>query len=300
MRKLDRLCIGVNFSAACEAAIASGGMLARAYSAYVDLLTVVEPPTLYTRVIAPEHAPGADVEKAVAEAREKLAALSSRFDAGRVTCEARVGSPFAELIAHCRERGDDLLIVGARAEQPDLQRLVLGHTVEHVLRKSPVPVLVAKRPLPERPEVILAPTDFSPLSRSALEEAIVLARQWGCRLILLHVIEPMTQLYGWGADLAGSEVYAFEPQDIEPEWKALLGEIDLNDVRWEQRTEQGRAAPAICRAAADCKADLIVIATHGYTALAQALLGSVADAVIRAAPCSSLSVRPEAMTFDLR
>jgi nucleotide-binding universal stress UspA family protein len=118
-------------------------------------------------------------------------------------------------------------------------------------------------------------------------------------LILLHAIEPITQVYGWGADLVGSEVYLFEPEAIEPEWDSLLSEVDLKNVRWEQRTEQGLAASSICRAAADENADLIVIATHGRTALSHALLGSVAEAVLRQAPCSVLSVRSEAVTFSL-
>lgn len=299
MAKLDRLCIGVNFSPASEAAIAAGGMLARASGAQVDLLTVVEPPPLYARVITPVQASLADVDRAVAEARDKLEAVGSRFAAHTVSCEVRVGKPFAELIACCREHGDDLLIVGNPGERGGLERLVLGRTVERVLRNSPVPVLAVRTPLGERPEVILAPTDFSPVSKPALEEAVVLARQWGSRLVLLHVIEPVTQLYGWGADLVGGEVYLFEPEAIEPEWKAVLGDLDLSNVRWEQRTEQGLAATSISRAAAEYKADLIVIATHGRTALAHALLGSVAEAVLRTAPCSVLSVRPEAMIFEL-
>lgn len=299
MRKLQRICIGVNFSPESDIALASGQTLARSRGAHIDLLAVVEPPPLYARVITPVQAGLADVDRAVTEARKKLEELRSRFDSHSVTCEVRVGTPFAELIAHCRQHGDDLLVVGAPASQGGLERLVLGQTVERVLRRSPVPVLAAKRVLPERPQVILAPTDFSPVSKPALEEAAVLARQWGSRLILLHVIEPLTQLYGWGADLVGSEVYLFEPEAIEPEWKALLGELDLSDVNWEERTEQGLAPATICRVAADLEADLIVIATHGRTALAHILLGSVAEAVLRTAPCSVLSVRPEAMIFEL-
>lgn len=299
MRKLDRLCIGVNFSDASEVAIAAGGVLARSSGAHVDLLAVVEPPPFYARIITPVQASLGDVDRAVAEARTKLEAVSSRFAAHTVSCEVRVGSPFAELIACCREHGDDLLIVGTPGEHGGLERLVLGHTVERVLRNSPVPVLAVRTPLGERPEVILAPTDFSPVSKPALEEAVVLARQWGSRLVLLHVIEPVTQLYGWGADLVGGEVYLLEPEAIEPEWKAVLGDLDLSNVRWEQRTEQGVAATSISRAAAEYKADLIVIATHGRTALSHALLGGVAEAVLRTAPCSVLSVRPEAMIFEL-
>lgn len=299
MRKLERVCIGVNFSPEAELAVATGQTLASSYGAHVDLLAVVEPPPLYARVITPVQSSLADTDRAMAEAREKLEAVRCRFGDQPVTCEVRAGTPFAELIAYCRERNADLLVMGARAYEGGLERLMLGRTVERVLRRSPVPVLAAKSVLPDRPQVVLAPTDFSPVSRPALEEATVLARRWGSRLIFVHVIEPLTQLYGWGADLVGSEVYLFEPEAIEPEWKALLGELDLTGVQWEERTEQGLAPAAICRVAASQKADLIVIATHGRTALAHVLLGSVAEAVLRGAPCSVLSVRPETMTFEL-
>jgi nucleotide-binding universal stress UspA family protein len=289
----------VNFSAESTAAVESGAALARLYGAAIDLVTVVEPPPLYARVITPVQASIATPEKAAEEAREKLEQIAAELEGQTVSCVARIGSAFAELITHCREHGTDLLVIGVRSDDSGLRRLVLGSTAERVLRKAPIPVLAVKKRLPPRPEVVLAPTDFSPMSRPALHEAAVLARHWGARLILLHAIEPITQVYGWGADLVGSEVFLFEPEAIEPEWQSLLSEVDLNNVRWEQRTEQGLAANTICRVAADEKAELIVIATHGRTALSHALLGSVAEAVLRQAPCSVLSVRSEAVTFTL-
>ena len=78
-----------------------------------------------------------------------------------------------------------------------VERMLLGSTAERVLRKAPVPVLVAKSLLPEKPRLILAPTDFSAAGRPAVEEAVALARRWGAELVFVHALEPIAEAYVW-------------------------------------------------------------------------------------------------------
>jgi nucleotide-binding universal stress UspA family protein len=73
----------------------------------------------------------------------------------------------------------------------------------------------------------------------------------------------------------------------------------LDGVLWEKQTREGRAAQGIADAAIDVGADLIVIGTHGRTGIAHMLLGSVAEQVVRTAPCSVLTIRPDAFRFEL-
>jgi nucleotide-binding universal stress UspA family protein len=190
MQNLKRVCVGSNFSPESELAVQSAVRLARATGASVDFVHIVHRPALYERVL--HRHPLSDDElsnRALAHLRETTAALAAGIDTRH---HVRVGTPFAELIAACRELNSDLLVVGVR-KRAALTDLLIGSTAERVLRKASVPVLLARRALPDKPKSILAPTDFSEGSRPALLEAIALARRWGARLSILHVIEPIVQ-----------------------------------------------------------------------------------------------------------
>lgn len=297
MQKLQRVCVGTNFSPEAALAVQSALTLARATGAPLDLVHIVHRPALYERVL---HRHPASDQELVARATAHLQQVASGPGFAGITIghHVRLGAPFAELIAGCRELGGSLLVVGVR-KRSSLTDLLLGSTAERVLRKAEVPVLLARQALPAQPSCILAPTDFSDASHAALDEAIALARRWGARLVLLHVIEPIMQSYAWATDLAGGEVYVIEPADLQPEWDALLAQLDLAGVRWEQQTIKGEVSTTVTAAAESLKADLIVIGTHGRTGLTHALLGSVAEGVARAAHTSVLTVRAGSPTFAL-
>ena len=109
--------------------------------------------------------------------------------------------------------------------------------------------------------------------------------------MLLHVIEPIVQAYAWATDLAGGEIYVIEPEELQPEWDALIKSLDLSGVQWEQQTIKGETSTTVAATAEALHADLIVMGTHGRTGLAHALLGSVAEGVARAADTCVLTVR---------
>jgi nucleotide-binding universal stress UspA family protein len=106
-------------------------------------------------------------------AQLKELAESPRLSGMRVKTDVRVGKPFVELISTCRSWQGDLIIVGATKQG---EERFLGSTGERVLRKAPLPVLVAQRARPGGPTTILVPTDFSPGAKQAAEEALALVR----------------------------------------------------------------------------------------------------------------------------
>jgi len=297
---LRRICVATNFNPESDAAVATASSLARTYEAHIDLVTVVEPPPLYAKVLSPIQSRITDIDAVVERVRQRLVEVGQQppLEHLPVVAQVRIGSPFAEIIAHARERHDELVVVGAKS-RTGLEGFLLGHTAERVLRKSPVPVLVAKKPLRATPTVIVAPVDFSAAGMPAIGQAVDLARQWGAKLVLVHAIEPAAEVYGWGAELAGGDVYLVEPEALDPEWQTLLAKLDLANVRWEQRTRRGYAVQTLCDVAREEDADLVVMGTHGRSALPHALLGSVAEGVTRNVACNVLTVRPDAFTFHL-
>jgi nucleotide-binding universal stress UspA family protein len=133
---------------------------------------------------------------------------------------------------------------------------------------------------------ILHPTDFSDNSHHAFGLACSLARDCRARLIVLHVAE-------WTMAGSGEGVLMSPPSyDLEPLRKQLQQlESENPEVQMDHRLVQGYAAAEILRAAAETKCDLIMMGTHGRTGMGRLLMGSVAEQIVRRAPCPVLTVK---------
>ena len=145
---------------------------------------------------------------------------------------------------------------------------------------------------------ILVPTDFSENSRQAARYACELAKKFDSQIDLLHVIEsPVMAMPSPGAPLP-EEFLADAEKDAArrmEQWiKNEQTELGL-DVT--QTVLRGAPFLEIVKFADEQNSDLIVIGTHGRTGLVHALIGSVAEKVVRKAPCPVLSVRPEGHQF---
>jgi nucleotide-binding universal stress UspA family protein len=157
---------------------------------------------------------------------------------------------------------------------------------------------------------ILVPTDFSPAAHRALEYAVAEATQHQAKLTLLHVLQhhPTTAVYyvkdapqsGTGYAEFGEKLPAFPtypPQTVRHDYheEALVHLHDLKPASytgaWEAQVTVGDPAAEIVALADTLGVDLIVMATHGRTGLPHLLLGSVAEKVVRHAPCPVLLVR---------
>jgi len=141
---------------------------------------------------------------------------------------------------------------------------------------------------------ILCPVDFSDLSLNALQTAVDLASKFQAELHLLHAFE------GYDAMSLNPEV-ALTPM---PEWLAKLRDVCHEKLAALPSPELAALCPAIVRAhregpavheildyAAHQKIDLIVLSTHGRTGLKHLLMGSVAENIVRSAPCPVLTMR---------
>jgi len=144
---------------------------------------------------------------------------------------------------------------------------------------------------------ILVPIDFSAPSKKALAYAVAFAQQFGAKLMLLHVVEPVgtpdfEESFPLNVDkdrvmAVGQEQleHVFKEQAIDPK---LVGQVL---VRY------GRSFNEIAKAAGTLQVDLIIISTHGYTGLKLAFLGSTTERVVRHAPCPVLVVRERQHEF---
>jgi nucleotide-binding universal stress UspA family protein len=134
---------------------------------------------------------------------------------------------------------------------------------------------------------ILHATDFSPQSEAAFKVACALARDYRARVIVMHVHQTATMAFGEFGALPPA------PDETEDGLRARLANIRPADstVPIDRYLTEGEPAEEILRMAKDRGADLIVVGTHGRTGLGRLLMGSVAEKVMRRAPCLVLTVK---------
>jgi nucleotide-binding universal stress UspA family protein len=204
---------------------------------------------------------------------------------GRVLCRALAGDAERLLRDISRASFADLLVLGA-TRRGALAGAVLGTTATHVLRTSRTPMLVVRGALPDRPLRVLMTTDLSHHSVHAHARGLALARSLGGA-------EPEVRtLFVQPPDLVDGPVplHAASPA-VDEELEAFLA-AEVPPAPTARRVRTGDAAYEIVREAEDWKADLIVLGTHGRRGARRVFLGSVAETVLRHAPCAALVVPP--------
>jgi nucleotide-binding universal stress UspA family protein len=138
-------------------------------------------------------------------------------------------------------------------------------------------------------QIILHPTDFSERSSYAFRLACSLARDHGARVLVLHVVTSL----GPEEISYGEAVSELQPEGHQRRLWAELRQVRSPDpaVPLEHQLVEGEPADEIVRVAQETGCDLVVLGTHGRTGLDRLLMGSVAEQVVRRAPCPVLTVR---------
>ena len=141
---------------------------------------------------------------------------------------------------------------------------------------------------------ILCPIDFSDASRAALQVAAETAKKYGAKVALFHAYPVPGYTFPDGSFVASSKMLdelSGQANQHMAEWKALAEGMGISQV--EVATAVGEPAHEILAFAKAQHADLLVIVTHGRTGLQHALMGSVAERVVRRSSCPVLTVRPD-------
>ena len=140
---------------------------------------------------------------------------------------------------------------------------------------------------------ILVPTDFSKYSANAVTYAAAFADKFGAELVVLHVVQDLALFIPEAVLIA--PVMTPPLEQFKAAAQAALEKVvrDMNLTGLKVQTEIASGVPfaEIIRVARAQNVDLIVMGTHGHTGLAHMLLGSVAEKVVRKAPCPVLTVR---------
>jgi nucleotide-binding universal stress UspA family protein len=218
-----------------------------------------------------------------------------------ITREIRTGfSPWNEIATSAADQEADLIIMATHGRK-GLEKLFLGSTAEKVVEHTPCPVLLL-RPgdqdgvvPPEQIESIVFPTDFSEAAGDAAPLAFELAKELGARLTIFHCVEQDVPPPYYAAGITSifelnDEVLSMARQQMA----TLLPDSLAEELEHDFVIREGRSAQQLVEYASESAADLVIMATHGYSGLEQAMLGSTTDRVMRNTPCPLLVVRSRA------
>lgn len=134
-------------------------------------------------------------------------------------------------------------------------------------------------------DTILVPVDFSEYQETVLGLATSLTRASNAKLVIVHVADP-ARTYGESSVYAG----VADPQREVMEERLRKVRPASPEVAFEHRYLRGAPANAIVDCAKELNADLIVMRTHGRRGISRVLMGSVAEAVNREAPCPVMTI----------
>jgi nucleotide-binding universal stress UspA family protein len=264
---MTTIAVALDGSASSSSILLAALPLARAWKASLGLVSVVDRPD-----VPPERRPW--LERLTAElAAEGLTA----------TFQLRIGSPAEEILAYLDETRPDLLAMATHGRR-GMERLRLGSVAEEVLRRAEAPVLVAR---PEtagtRGRALLVALDGSPLAEEILPDVVRLAKATERRVELVRASLAAVTAGGLG------EYPMYFPQDDPlPYLKDVAARLAAQGVTAVPVALAGRAAAALPAYAEAAGAGLIALTTHGRTGVRRALLGSIAEEMLRQAPCPVL------------
>lgn len=139
-------------------------------------------------------------------------------------------------------------------------------------------------------KTILVPTDFSAAAETALGQALALASKLGAKVVLLHAYALPIIGFPDGALIPSATIASRIISDAEKELAAFVARFGESGVEVVPLLKQADPREAILAAVHDLPADLVVMGTHGRRGIARALIGSVAEAIVRVSPVPVMTV----------
>jgi len=187
-----------------------------------------------------------------------------------------------------RETDAALLVLGGK-HHSTLGRWLSGSTVQQMVRRVTIPLLVTAGALPRRPRIMVA-VDQSYAAIPTVDQAVALARILGCPLHALHVVDPPPVI-----------------AELPPNWSREIVERDIWPriplVESGKVIREGAPFTVIVDEAVAWRADVLVVGSHGKRWVDRLLIGSVTEDLLNNLPCAVLVVpvrKPERVTAPVR
>lgn len=279
-KPLGNVLVAVDLSAASAAVIERAARLPVSPGSTITLFHVVSQGSgLAPNVNATTEK---DAQRVLSAGAARVAELAAT--GVNVSTALGYGAPFVGIIQRARFEHAELVVLGRHGHRTFAEALV-GSTAERVLRKGDTALLIVSDAPTVGYQRPMVAVDLSDTSRRALELAL---------RVMDAQAAPIEVVHSWDARTGGDP----EERDGSALARFLAGFGDAA-ANWRVTVKPGDARTVIITEAARREVDLLVLGTHGRSDLKHLLLGSVAEAVVRAAKCDVLVARPPKRDFRL-
>jgi nucleotide-binding universal stress UspA family protein len=296
MQNFKRILVAIDFSPGSDEALRQAHERASSTGARLAVCHVV-PNELRSNLLFPHISRITALKfpleiKHIAEAASARVTEITQRKEGEFELIVDDGTPQALILSRAEDWQADLIIVGSHGVSSAANTL-LGSVTNSIIRHAHCPVLITRPGV--RTRSIVAGTDFSDPALPALKAAAHEAKRVGGQLIVVHSLDLVWAPMAYPAMAFGGAPFNISDDQIrELELVAtqrLEESLKQLNTAGEAVVTTGAAGAALIDVASTRNADLVVVGTIGRTGLRRALLGSVAEAVAKGAPCSVLIVR---------
>ena len=273
-----------DFSARSDRALRQAGLLVQVDGARLDIVHVVDDDQ-------PDELVGMEMREAGRLLGRQLDAMPELRGA-RVHPRVVTGDPFDGILRTAAEIGADLIVMGSHRKH--LLDMFVGTTIDRVIRRGAFPVLMVNNEAQRTYENVMAAIDMSDASANALRVALS-TRLIDGRATLLHAFWPLGKgkMFIAGSDQGSIDSYvASERQSAMDELTKFLAANGLTQAPWSLHVEEGGPMEMISRAVSEMRPDLLVMGTHGRSAIVKLLIGSVTEEALRSLNVDILAVPP--------
>jgi len=283
---MPHLVAATDFSSRSHRALRRAGRVARQADAELTIVHVVEDDQPQAMI---------DLERREAERYlgEQIATLAE-LRGLRCRPVVTTGEASDGVLRTAADNAADLIVMGSHRKQL-FRDIFVGTTIERVVRSGPTPVLMVNTSADHAYRKVIAAVDLSEPSAHAVAAARRLTLFDGAAVTVLHAFLPAAKAQMTLADAARADIDAYvagERHRAEGALAVFLTQRSLSGDGWQHSVEEGNAVDVIARTATADATDLVVVGTHGRTPVVKALIGSVAEAVLRSLDVDILAVPP--------
>jgi nucleotide-binding universal stress UspA family protein len=275
-----------DFSTRSNRALRQAGLLAQEENSRLHIVHVVDDDQPKELIRMETH----EAERLLTEQIDSMPELRG------IDCRPVItaGDPFDGIIRTAAEVSADLVVMGTHRKQLLLD-IFVGTTIERVIRKGAFPVLMVNNEAQRKYRNVVAPFDMSETSANALRTALStgLIVDGGATLLHAFLAPTAGKMFAVGSERPKIHDYlAGERQLAMDELAAFLVAKDFGSGRWSLRVEDGLPMEVISRAVSEMHPDLLIMGTHGHSALVKALISSVTEEALRSLSVDILAVPP--------
>lgn len=293
MVRFNRILVPTDFSDCADEALSYAAGLARRHHAELHIMHARMPIVTMELPVGVGSA-GPPVLEPEEAAADQMAHAVEPHDLDGLTVElvTRRGPAAASIVDYAVEADIDLIVMGTHGRS-GVPRFFLGSVAEHVVRRAPMSVLTIRSADGDAarwtapPRRLLVPIDFTDRSSALLPVAESLAAEDDARVDLVHVIEKLPVLGLFTGVLTMSDLVPDARRLGYRELESMLARV-AEPLRGKVHVEEGGVAASILEVSESLAADLILTTTHGRRGTEHLFLGSVAERLVRGAPCPVL------------